>query len=187
MSPMSDGAAWTPIPDSEQYWSPFDAAYAFTPSHAKEPEGITRPGITEPAGAVTFSLAPITHTESEALFCAGAQALNAEVLRAFVQVVPQGERLVVLDWQHPSNWFDPHLCATSGGTLVGTSRGPWPVTPFPDGDYHVFLSEDLRTGTFGYPWEQTLCVFGEALIDALVPTLSSWLPILRRQPAGHRP
>jgi hypothetical protein len=61
----------------------------------------------------------------------------------------------------------------------------WPVSPFPDGDYYIFLSEDLTSGTFGHPWEQSLCVFGRVLVDALVPTLSSWLPILRRKDLGR--
>jgi hypothetical protein len=55
----------------------------------------------------------------------------------------------------------------------------WPVEIFPDGDYYVFLSEDMTVGTFGHPWEQTLCVFGDPLLSTLVPLLTSWLPIKR--------
>lgn len=38
-------------------------------------------------------------------------------------------------------------------------------------------------GTFGHPWEQTLCVFGEPLVSALAPLLTSWLPIKRSSPS----
>jgi len=55
----------------------------------------------------------------------------------------------------------------------------WPTTVFPNGDYTIFLTEDMSTGTFGHPWEQTLCVFGEPMVSALVPMLASWLPIKR--------
>ncbi len=50
---------------------------------------------------------------------------------------------------------------------------------FPDGDYHIVLTEDMTIGTFGHPWEQTLCVFGAALVDTLAQTLTSWLPAKR--------
>lgn len=178
---LVDVPAWVPIPEYEQYWTPFDAIYSFAPSHADHPSGVLRPGIAEPLGSVTFSLTPITHSGSEATFCAGVQALNAEVLRAFVKVFPEDERLVVLDWQHTSYWFLPHVQASRGSTLEGMEAAPWRVSPFPDGDYYIFLSQDLTTGTFGHPWESSLCVFGDALVDALAPTLATWLPVLRRR------
>lgn len=181
---MTAVSAWTPIPDYERYWTPFDAAFSFAPSYADDPTNVTHPGITEPPGSVTFSLAPIAHTGSTARFWAGVHALNAEVLRAFVNVLPESERLVVLDWQHQGYWFRPHDHAVGAFSPDGIEPAAWPVCPFPDGDYYVFLTEDLSAGTFGHPWEQSLCVFGDALADALVPTLSSWLPILRSSPAG---
>ena len=50
---------------------------------------------------------------------------------------------------------------------------------FPDGDYSIFLATDLRLGTFGHPWEETLCVFGQPLLDSgVVEDLA--LPIVRR-------
>lgn len=177
---MTDESGWTPIPDYERYWTPFDAAYSFAPSYADDPARLQHPGITEPPGSVTFSLAPITQAGSQARYWAGVHALNAEVLQAFVTVFPEGERLVVLDWQHPSYWFRPHRHASGEFSPEGLRATTWPVCPFPDGDYYIFLSEDLSSGTFGHPWEQSLCVFGRALVDALSPILSSWLPILRR-------
>jgi hypothetical protein len=53
------------------------------------------------------------------------------------------------------------------------------VEVFPNGDYYAFLTEDMTAGTFGHPWEQTLRVFGDQLVSALAPMLSSWLPIKR--------
>lgn len=153
--------------DHEEFWTPFDARYEFRPSYQP-----ARPAITEPPGSLTFSLAPICRTGSEPRFAAGVAALNAEVLRAFVEVFPEGERLVALDWQHPSYWFRPHLQA------IGTE--PWVLSPFPDGDYYVFLTQDLSSGTFGHPWEETICVFGSELVRVLAPCLEGWLPTVRR-------
>ncbi|MEV0150210.1 MULTISPECIES: DUF2716 domain-containing protein [unclassified Nonomuraea] len=42
-----------------------------------------------------------------------------------------------------------------------------------------FLSEDMTNGTFGHPWEQTLCIFGSSLLPELAPLLTSWLPVKR--------
>jgi hypothetical protein len=53
------------------------------------------------------------------------------------------------------------------------------VTPVPDGDYYAFLTEDLTMGTFGHPWEGSLCVFGGPLIERLCPTLDSVLRLSR--------
>lgn len=175
---MTDDGVWELIPDYEQFWTPFDQRFGFVPS-ASEP---VPPGITEPLDSVTFSLASVYGSETR--FLAREAALNAEVLRAFVDVFPPDERLVVLDWQHPSYWFSPHRQArrlTRQNDSIGSmAAADWNVTPFPDGDYFIFLTEDLTAGTFGHPWEQSLCIFGTTLVDALAPALEGWLPVLRR-------
>lgn len=87
------------------------------------------------------------------------------------RVFASTERLLVLDCQHQSWWFRPHEQAT-------WEDRQWPVGVFPNGDYYVFLTEDMTTGTFGHHWEQTLCIFGK-LTPVLVPMLTVWLPIKR--------
>jgi hypothetical protein len=54
------------------------------------------------------------------------------------------------------------------------------VEVFPDGDYYIFLTEDMSVGRFGHPWRQTLCIFGTGLVESLVPKLTAWLPVRRR-------
>jgi len=58
-----------------------------------------------------------------------------------------------------------------------------PGAVFPDGDYHIHLTRDLRLGTFGHPWEETVCVFGDllTLIDAEL-TAALRPPIRRSEP-----
>jgi hypothetical protein len=159
--------AWESLEaDYELLWSEFDRRFNFRAS--VRPEGW--PAITEPPGSTTINLDAIFSAPPSG-FAAGASAVNALVLRALVATVPEEERLVVLDWQHASFGFWPHRHARNGGD--------WCVQPFPNGDYYAFLSEDMRSGTFGHPWERSLCVFGEELSDALLPTLTSWLPTLR--------
>lgn len=55
----------------------------------------------------------------------------------------------------------------------------WRVPMYPDGGYYAFALPDFSEGTFGHPWEQSLCVFGSRLVNTLGETLSSWLPSIR--------
>jgi len=41
------------------------------------------------------------------------------------------------------------------------------MTALPNGDYYIFLTEDLSGGFFGHPWEQTICVMGETFVEQL--------------------
>ncbi len=83
------------------------------------------------------------------------------------------EELTVLDWQHPAYRFLPSRQAL-------TWRPEWAVPVYPDGDYYAFLTADLNEGTFGHPWEQTLCVIGGRLGETLATSLATWLAIKRR-------
>ena len=162
---MTD-AAWEQVPleNYEDFWEPFDARFHFRRTQQR--------AIDEPSPSVTFDLAPI-FASVPAQFAAAQQAVNAQALLAMTRAFGAAERLIVLDWQHPSWWFRPHQQAVKGDQR-------WPVEVFPDGDYYAFLTQDLNSGTFGHPWDQTLCVFG-ALMRDLVPMLGAWLPVKRGQ------
>ncbi len=157
-------AAWEEIlsEDYEDFWGPFGKRFKFRPRE--------HPGIDEPTTSVTVDLAPI-FAGTPAEFAAGESAVNALALTAMTRVFAATDRLVALDWQHTSWWFRPDLHAIADDQQ-------WLIPVFPDGDYHVFLAEDMSTGTFGHPWEQTLCVWGR-LVPVLAPMLTSWLPVKR--------
>ena len=145
----------------EDFWEPFGSRFGFP---------LTRE-FQEPAPPVTFDLSPI-FTGSPSEYEAGKNAINALTVLAITRIAPPAGRMLILDWQHPSHWYWPHKQHDWQEVLC-------PVLPFPDGDYHAYLTEDMTTGTFGHPWEQTLCVFGGQLIDALHPMLAAWLPVKR--------
>nr|WP_230688728.1 DUF2716 domain-containing protein [Micromonospora sp. WMMC415] len=65
-------------------------------------------------------------------------------------------------------WHTPHhpRCRILE-PLDPPGRPGWPLSPYPDGDYHIYLSEDFRFGSFGHPWESSLCIFGAELLDAI--------------------
>ncbi|MET4613081.1 hypothetical protein ABIC28_004081 [Rhodococcus sp. PvR044] len=87
----------------------------------------------------------------------------------FVTEFADDPTFVVLDWQHPGYSFD-------AGTHAATPDAEWRVPVYPNGDYYIFAREGFAEGTFGHPWEQTLCVFGERLVATLGRTLATWLP-----------
>jgi hypothetical protein len=161
--------AWVQVEHDqyETFWGPFDARFGFRPGI----DPSTWPAIREPSPSVTIDLSPIfDHERSQ--FAAGAEAVNSLGLYAFTRVTGVDEELVVLDWQHPCHRFSPHRQALSDAE--------WPVTIFPNGDYYVFLTRDFSMGTFGHPWEQSLCIFGEPLVQLLGEPLASTLGVKRR-------
>ena len=163
--PPDDG--WTELGRDEYdaYWATFDSRFGFRAGVSPD----AWPAIREPAPSVTFDLGVIADGPRRG---AAYDAINAEALRAFVWALPDTE-LVVLDWNHPAYRFRPAHQALNW-------RPDWRVPVYPDGDYYAFLTEDFMEGTFGHPWEQTLCVIGELLGASLGRSLETWLPVKRR-------
>ncbi|MFI1993410.1 DUF2716 domain-containing protein [Actinoplanes sp. NPDC020271] len=161
--PKWDNDAWQQIRDDEQFWTPFDDRFHFRAGM----DPATWPAIKEPAGSVTFDLSAVFQRAGG--FSADGDALNEQVLSAMTAVFSADLPLVALDWQHTSYWFWPHRQAVEGQS--------WRVPAFPDGDYHAFITQDLEQGTFGHPWEQTICVFGRDLTEVLVPEFALCLPV----------
>ncbi|MFE5804729.1 DUF2716 domain-containing protein [Streptomyces sp. NPDC056491] len=102
------------------------------------------------------------------LDCALADELERIVRPALQAVTRPGERLAWLDWNHTCYDFDPHR-------VGGPGEPDWPGEAYPNGDYYLFLDHDLRFGTFGHPWEETLTVFGADLLAAVGGGLTALL------------
>jgi hypothetical protein len=164
--PGSDADAWQRIDSYGQFWKPFDETFRFHPG--KDPS--TWPAIAEPAGSVTMDLASVFARDGSD-FDAGVAEVTEQILAAFIGVFGADEALVALRWQHASYWFWPHRQAGS--------TEPWVVPALPNGDYVAVVTPDLTQGTFGHPWEQTLCVFGHRLVAALLPRLEPLLEVKR--------
>lgn len=145
---------WDPLPGDSPYWRRFEREFAFHPGT----DPATWPAIREPVPSVTYDLSPEFRTGRLT------DRLETAAIAAMVAALPEDAVLVALDWFHFGYRFRPHLFRTSP---LATSRRAWPVPVTPNGDYGVFFTEDLATGLFGHPWEQTLCVFGPPLVDAL--------------------
>ncbi|MFF7251305.1 DUF2716 domain-containing protein [Embleya sp. NPDC008237] len=147
-------------PEYTDVWDRFDARFAFRPSVCEFP------GITEPSPSITWSLDALRDDPGDR----NLDRLVDVVQDGLVDRCGPGESLWLLDWQHTCHRLRPDVPGTDmflPRVLEGRSREGWPFGPYPDGDYHVFLAEDLRFGTFGHPWEHTFCVFGAELLDAI--------------------
>ncbi|MET9876460.1 DUF2716 domain-containing protein [Actinacidiphila glaucinigra] len=147
-------------------WDRFYAEFNFQPSVSS----LKWPAIKEPAESVTWSLATLPGEP------------DYESLDRLVEVVQQGlascvdvhGTLFALDWQHTSYRFTPH-------EVGGPGQPAWPLSPYPDGDYYIFLSQDFSMGSFGHPWEESLCLFGNAFLDAVSTEVDGLLgPPIRR-------
>ncbi|ABP55303.1 DUF2716 domain-containing protein [Salinispora tropica] len=138
--------------DDAAVWDRFYATFDFRPSMRR------LPAITEPAPSVTWSLSGLDDD-------AGYARLDrlTEVVHAGLTALAGTGSILCLDWQHSCYRVWPSLVGPENIDPPG--QPGWPLSPYPDGAYHIYLAEDFRFGTFGHPWEPSLCVFGGDLLD----------------------
>ncbi|MEV0698398.1 DUF2716 domain-containing protein [Saccharopolyspora sp. NPDC050389] len=164
-------------PERADAWNRFDAEFDFRPSVQ------VFPAIAEPSPSVTWSLDALHDDPGDREL----DRLVDLVQDGLAACSAPGEALLILDWQHTCYGLRPDLPATDmflPRVLEGRSREGWPFSPYPDGDYYIFLAKDLRFGTFGHPWEHSLCVFGAELLDAIEDGVQDVLQrVLRRDGA----
>lgn len=141
-------------PEYEEVWKRFYYKYDFHPSV----DPIHWPGITEPKPSVTYKISQVYGSDKYETLVTD---LNARMLEAFRLSTSRKDKLYALDWQHTCYRFDPHLRFEPG------DPNNWWVPVLPNGDYAIFLSQDMKLGIFGHPWEETICVFGKSLLQAV--------------------
>ena len=142
----------------DSVWDRFYAQFHFRPNYHER----TVPAIREPTPFETFDLS-IAFDDYQI------DSLNAIFANAFTTILESHHCIYALDWQHTSYKFDPRESAA------------WLLGIFPDCDYYMFLAEDFSFGTFGHPWQMSLCVFGQSLLDVTSKQVRDILP---RQRSG---
>ncbi|MFZ6759603.1 DUF2716 domain-containing protein [Undibacterium sp. Ji50W] len=133
--------------DDDEYarvWNNFDKKFSFCPSV----EG-PFPAITEPTDSITFLLA---HDYDDTLI----DELGNVLFQAFIECGYESKEVYYLDWQHQC--YAITMNKNNGSRISG----------FPDGDYAILLSEDMQVGTFGHPWEYSICIFGKSFVQAII-------------------
>ena len=161
-SPFAAEGLWHPL-DYDQAWAPFDERFAFKANFHER----TQPAITLPPQSLVIDLAPVFAHEGPR-FAAGGAAINAAALRAFVWLAGSQE-MTALDWQHTPYRYSPAEHAVA-------ELDYWPVPVFPNGDYYIHFVPGLKWGTFGHPWQESLTLWGDELIESLGAELLTWLP-----------
>jgi hypothetical protein len=165
--PARAAGAWEPLPDAiaAQAMDAFQTKYAFDPG--MEPS--SWPSLAEPAPSITLNISSVG--SGGGLTIPQADEL---ILRLLVAAFPPATRLVAINYNHYAYWLWPHRLAAADRSWPDS----WPVHPYPNGDYSIFASEDLAAGTFGHPWERSLCIFGASPIASVRALPASW-PVLR--------
>jgi len=150
---------WLELTNEERaaIWDRFYAEFQFKPDYNER----VAPAIAEPRPFVTFDLSSTTLDDENALF------INDLLLNSFQSLASAGDMMYWLDWQHACYRFDPQFIDDS-----------WTNSWYPDGDYYIFLASDFSFGTFGHPWQQSLCVFGASLLG-VAETLRGKLEVIR--------
>lgn len=155
-------SVWTKLSEDEYatVWDRFYADFKFKPNYHER----TIPAIVEPRPFVTFDL---SSKLSEDTRC----DIGKLLLDSFLAITAEGDEMYSLDWQHKCYRFEPHNVINLG-----------PIGWYPDGDYYIFLAEDFSFGTFGHPWQKSLCVFGMPLLQQLERPLRRILKVRRYMP-----
>jgi hypothetical protein len=88
-----------------------------------------------------------------------------QAIEAFIEITTPGEEIYALDWQHDCYYFDPRKLSASD--MLYDDSSVTNISFIPDGDYYIFLAKDFENIWFGHPWEKTITVIGDRLIDAV--------------------
>lgn len=134
--------------DYRRVWDKFEKDFNFFPS--VDPK--MWPGIDEPSPSITLSLTE--HADRE---WPDEQVFIGFFQKAFNLLNGQARIRYILDWSHKCHY----------APKVFPNR----FWVYPDGDYAICLSEDMQNGTFGHPWEKTICIFGEELLEIVCPII----------------
>jgi hypothetical protein len=161
-SPFATEGVWQPL-DYDQAWAPFNERFDFKPDFHE----LTEPAIKLPERSLVIDLAAV-FPQAGPRFAAGEAAINAAALRCFVWLAGDQE-MTALDWQHTPYRYSPAKHAVS-------ELEHWPVPVFPNGDYYIHLAPGLTWGSFGHPWQESLTLWGDELIESLGAELLTWLP-----------
>jgi hypothetical protein len=127
----------------ETVWNDFYNKFCFRPSVD------AFPGIEEPHDSITFRLAD---EYDEAML----DELKSSILSSLKICNAFTEEVYFLDWQHESfQLFESKI------------EEIW-VNGFPNGDYAIFLANQMCMGTFGHPWENSICLFGRHFVQEVL-------------------
>ncbi len=86
--------------------------------------------------------------------------LNLAGLLSLRECLSENESLIALDWNHVSYELASRTVLETG------DLEKWPITVFPEGDYHIFVARDFRLGIVSDP-SGMVCAFGDQMPQAM--------------------
>ena len=152
--------AWSKIGGKieDAIWHRFRGEFSFDP--------ICRPaiglGIVEPSPSITYSASQLYDDDRH--YRELNNDIHQKAFTAFRHCVMPKQRLYALELvtqfgRYSSYSFIPQLAFSA------EQFNEWRIPLTSDADYCIFLAEDFTFGTFAHPWAQTVCVFGQTLIN----------------------
>lgn len=87
-----------------------------------------------------------------------------KAIQAFTSINNDEEYVYVLDWQHDCYFVNMNRINEFKNDLI--SKYNHSISFIPDGDYYIFITKNLENIWFGHPWEKTVTLFGDKLINA---------------------
>ncbi|APT48770.1 sugar epimerase [Bacillus safensis] len=145
---------WIPLKDKELKfaWKTFAREFKFKPSISRFP------AFQAPSPYITYDIS--AYFEDSFLLHADEDLEKKALLSLQENITGTDEYMLALDWQHECYWITPY------GSFEKDEFGEWKVPVLPNGDYYFFLSKEMNWGLLGHPWEQSITIFGEGLIDS---------------------
>jgi hypothetical protein len=143
-------------PEDQDVWRRVTARLRFSSSP-------NRIRIAAPQDSFTWSTGTLEDPDD-----ARTTAVEYAVQRALRTCTHPGEHLYFQRYGLQGFRFDPRRVGIPG-------RPHWPGTACAWDEYHFLTTADARIGTYADPTEQSLCVFGTELLDAVSDELSRLL------------
>jgi hypothetical protein len=143
--------------DYDKIWDKFYADFSFKPStYSKD-----WPSIKTEKPTLKFDISHLWgDSYNETIY----DDFIKKAIDAFVEIANQEDQIFALDWQHECFYLDPRQLKLAD--MEENESSIRIVSFIPNGDYYIFITEDFENIWFGHPWEKTITIIGNRLIDA---------------------
>lgn len=116
--------------------------------------------IVEPPDSITYELKPTGDYLGDE-YKKQTRQLCDDYVRFFRAVIAADDYVIAYDHNHDGYQFWPHR------EFAYESDQDWPITPYPDGDYHAFFASNLKSCLYGFPWRPSVYVIGSRFTDRI--------------------
>lgn len=148
--------AWVklaPDHDGDAVWRRFLDAFPVSPFVPRDASGV------EPAPSITYSIMHAFESDLDSRDFLE-DDLNRKTLAALQRCTRPEQQLYVFEWRHDAWMLYPHR------PFDAADWRAWRVPVLPERGYYIFTPEDVAFCLFADCVTLTICVYGQALMDA---------------------